>query len=76
MTSSSASAISGLAIQRTWTFIANTTGLDVVLGGHSHTYFDHPRYLKDKRGHEVLLDHQGKNARFLGTIEVGVGEPF
>ena len=57
-------------------FIANTTGLDVVLGGHSHTYFDHPRYLKDKRGHEVLLDHQGKNARFLGTIEVGVGEPF
>ena len=53
-------------------FIANTTGLDVVLGGHSHTYFDKPRYLKDKCGHEVLVDHEGKNARFLGTIEVGL----
>ena len=58
-------------------FIANTTGLDVVLGGHSHTYFEKPQYLKDKKGHEVLVDHQGKNARFLGTIEVGVSkQPF
>ena len=53
-------------------FIANTTGLDVLLGGHSHTYFEKPRYVKDKRGHEVAVDHQGKNARFLGTIEVGL----
>ena len=53
-------------------FIASTTGLDVVLGGHSHTYFEAPQYLKDKRGHEVLVDHEGKNARYLGTIEVGL----
>ena len=53
-------------------FIKSTTGLDVLLGGHSHTYFKEPRYVKDKRGHEVLVDHQGKNARFLGTIEVGI----
>ena len=53
-------------------FIANTTGLDVLLGGHSHTYFEKPRYVRDKRGHEVLVDHQGKNARFVGTIEVGL----
>ena len=56
-------------------FIANTTGLDVVLGGHSHTYFEAPQYVKDKRGHEVLVDHQGKNACFVGTIEVGIGSP-
>lgn len=54
-------------------FLANTTGLDVLLGGHSHSYFDTPRYIKDKRGHEVLVDHQGKNARFLGTIEIKTG---
>ena len=54
-------------------FIANTTGLDVVLGGHSHSYFTKPQYLKDKKGHEVLVDHQGKNAQFLGTIEVKTG---
>jgi 5'-nucleotidase len=58
-------------------FIANTTGLDIVLGGHSHTYFEEPQCLYDKKGHMVLVDHQGKNARFLGTIEVGVSEqPF
>jgi 5'-nucleotidase len=55
-------------------FVSSTTGLDVLLGGHSHTYFKEPRYLKDKRGHEVIVDHQGKNARFLGTIEVKVEE--
>ena len=54
-------------------FIANTTGLDVVLGGHSHTYFKEAQYLHDKKGHEVLVDHQGKNARFLGTIEIKTG---
>ena len=54
-------------------FIAATTGLDVVLGGHSHTYFKEPQYLHDKKGHEVLVDHQGKNARFLGTIEIKTG---
>lgn len=53
-------------------FIANTTGLDVVLGGHSHTYFKEAQYLFDKKGHMVLVDHQGKNARFLGTIEIGL----
>ena len=54
-------------------FIANTTGIDIVLGGHSHTYFKGPQYLKDKKGHEVIIDHQGKNAQFLGTIEVKTG---
>ncbi|MBR5395364.1 MAG: metallophosphatase [Bacteroidaceae bacterium] len=57
-------------------FVSHTTGLDVLLGGHTHTYFTEPHYLHDKKGHEVLVDHQGKNARFLGTIEVGIGEPF
>ena len=57
-------------------FVTNTSGLDVLLGGHTHTYFTEPHYLHDKKGHEVLVDHQGKNARFLGTIEVGIGEPF
>ena len=57
--------------------VANTTGLDVLLGGHSHTYFKAPQYLHDLKGHEVIVDHQGKNARFLGTIEVKVEEePF
>ncbi len=52
-------------------FVRSTTGIDVLLGGHSHTYFEEPQYLRDKKGHEVIVDHQGKNARFVGLIEVG-----
>ena len=51
-------------------FIGHTTGIDVLLGGHTHTYFTEPHFLLDKEGHEVIVDHEGKNARFLGTIEV------
>ena len=52
-------------------FVRSTTGIDVLLGGHSHTYFEEPQYLRDKKGHEVIVDHQGKNARFVSLIEVG-----
>ena len=55
-------------------FIAATTGIDVVLGGHSHTYFEHPAFIKNKAGHEVVVDHMGKNARWLGTIELQLDE--
>ena len=53
-------------------FIAQTSGLDVLLGGHSHTYFTKPQYVNDKKGHQVIVDHTGKNARFIGTIEMEV----
>lgn len=51
-------------------FVSSTSGIDILLGGHSHTTFLHPQSLRDKSGHEVLVDHVGKNARFVGTIEV------
>ncbi len=54
-------------------FVSHTTGIDVLLGGHTHTYFDRPHFLYDKKGHEVIVDHEGKNARFVGTIEVTMG---
>ena len=53
-------------------FIRGTTGIDVVLGGHSHTYFEHPEYILNKEGHEVVVNHMGKNARFVGTQELTV----
>jgi len=53
-------------------FIAGTRGIDVVLGGHSHTYFEHPQYLHNSEGHEVVVNHMGKNARFVGTLELGI----
>lgn len=50
------------------TFIQKTRGIDVVLGGHSHTYFPQVKYLPNADGHLIPLDHQGKNARFIGKV--------
>ncbi len=51
-------------------FIAHTTGIDLLLGGHTHTYLSHPEHATDKAGHEVMVDHMGKNARFIGTMDI------
>jgi 5'-nucleotidase len=51
-------------------FIAKTHGIDVLLGGHTHTYFKKEEYVTDKKGHQVVVDHTGKNARFIGTLEL------
>lgn len=51
-------------------FIARTTGIDLLLGGHTHTYLSHPAHAIDKAGHEVLIDHMGKNARFVGSMDI------
>lgn len=52
------------------TFIQKTRGIDVVLGGHSHSYFPQVKYLPNADGRMIPLDHQGKNARFIGKIVV------
>lgn len=50
--------------------IQNTSGIDLVLGGHSHTYMDEIKYEKDKAGHQIPVDHEGKNGVFVGKIEM------
>lgn len=49
--------------------IRGTRGIDVVLGGHSHSYFEYTKYLPNADGREIPLDHQGKNARFVGVLD-------
>lgn len=51
-------------------FIQGTRGIDLVLGGHSHTYLSEPKYMPNADGEKVLLDHQGKNGQYLGVIEL------
>ena len=53
-------------------FIRQTSGIDVVLGGHTHTYMEVPQFIPDKNGVDVVLDHQGKNGRFVGGITMKV----
>jgi 5'-nucleotidase len=48
--------------------IAKTRGIDLVLGGHSHTYFEELRYITDLDGRQVPVDQNGKNAIYIGRI--------
>ena len=51
-------------------FIAQTRNIDIVLGGHTHTYFTEPRYVNNLDGQPVLCNQMGKNARFVGTLDL------
>ncbi len=48
--------------------IAQTRGIDLVLGGHSHTFFDELRYVKNLDGKEIPVDQNGKHAIFVGRM--------
>ena len=50
--------------------IENTTGIDIVLGGHTHTYMKKLEYVNDKSGRPVAVDQNGKNAAFVGRLVV------
>ena len=50
--------------------IANTDGIDLVLGGHSHTYFEELRYVDNLQGQPVPDDQNGKHAIYVGKLNV------
>src|SRR3712207_2227337 len=48
--------------------IKNTKGIDLVLGGHSHSFFEKLEYAKNKDGKDVPVDQNGKHAIFVGKM--------
>ena len=48
--------------------ISGTRNIDIVIGGHSHTYFACPQVLNNLDGKPVLDNQMGKNARYVGTL--------
>ena len=50
--------------------IAASKDIDLVLGGHSHTYFETLRYVADSDGKQVPVDQNGKHAIFVGKMTV------
>ena len=50
--------------------IKRTSGIDLILGGHSHTYLETLGYETDKTGRQVPVDHDGKHAVFVGKIQL------
>lgn len=50
--------------------IGATRHIDVVLGGHTHTYIEAPIVLANADGAQVSYSQMGKNARFVGVLRV------
>ena len=48
--------------------IEGTRGIDLVLGGHSHTYLQQLEYVNDLDGRPVAVDQNGKHAAFVGKL--------
>ena len=46
--------------------VAETAGIDIILGGHSHDYFEQPLTYKNSEGKDVIMQQMGKNGRYLG----------
>lgn len=62
--------LSHLGIKGDEKFIQATSNIDVVLGGHSHTWMDEPVFYINAVEERVPLLHTGKNGVFLGEIDI------
>lgn len=48
--------------------VAGTRGLDLILGGHSHSFLQELVYIKDLDGRNVGIDQNGKSGLYIGKI--------
>ena len=54
--------------------IEKTKGIDLVLGGHTHTYFERLEYVKNRDGQPVPVDQNGKHGAFVGKLVLNIGK--
>lgn len=53
--------------------IANTSGVDLVFGGHLHIVLSPPKVVKNEEGEDVVLVHSGAFAKYVGRLDVVAG---
>ncbi|MBR3977344.1 MAG: metallophosphatase [Bacteroidaceae bacterium] len=51
---------------------ANTAGIDVILGGHSHNYFEKPVTYTNADGKPVIVQQMGSKGRYIGYVTIAV----
>ena len=54
--------------------IPQTHGIDLVLGGHTHTFLEKPERVKDADGKEVPIMHIGNNGVYLSETVITLGK--
>ena len=52
--------------------IAQTHGIDIVLGGHSHTFFTELERVDNLDGKPVPVNQNGNLGAFVGRLEVSL----
>ena len=53
---------------------ARSRNIDIIIGGHSHTFMATPYIQRNADGHEVILNHAGFGGIALGTMEIGFND--
>jgi 5'-nucleotidase len=48
----------------------NTRNIDVILGGHSHTFIEEPVICKNQDGKEVYITQMGNSGIFVGRVDI------
>ena len=62
--------MSHLGIQMDEHLVAGTHNIDVILGGHSHTFMEGPKTYLNMDGKEVPVMHTGKNGVRVGRLDL------
>jgi len=47
--------------------VVATSGIDAILGGHSHTFMETPAFYPNAEGRETPVFHTGKNGVYVGV---------
>ena len=45
------------------------SGIDLILGGHTHTFLEEPTLVRNSNGHETLVNQVGWSGIYLGRID-------
>ena len=54
--------------------VPQTYGIDLVLGGHTHTFLEKPERVKDSDGKEVPIMHIGNNGVYMSETVITLGK--
>ncbi len=63
-------ALSHLGIEADQELAAQVSGIDIIVGGHSHAYFDPPRHLVGPQGQDVIFLQAGVFGTRLGRLDL------
>ncbi len=48
----------------------NTEGVDIIIGGHSHTFIKKPMLVESKTGKKVMIVQAGAKGEEVGRIDI------